>query len=355
MPDLRVLDDETKPSTPSDPPQPEPNPEVDRRYLELRRQLVDAAGLRNIPPPIPLVEGWLYKDSLAWIQGKWSNGKSFVAVDIGCCVATGIAWHGFNVAQSTVLYLIAEGVSGLSQRVDAWEAANSVEATGIVFLPVPVQMADPKGVDLAAFRMLLSDIKPGLVIIDTQARVTVGAEENSSKDMGIFVDALDILRRESGATMLPVHHEPRTGENLRGSVALEGAADTVIKTNKDGDEITISNPKQKNTQEQSDIILTLHRIGKSAALFRGISGEGQALTPTDQKLLEVLGEFPGAQAPVTIWLETSGVPKASFYRSRNKLVRKDRVIESKQGNATICHIPDALPPETDETDETDET
>ena len=70
----------------------------------------------------------------------------------------------------------------------------------------------------------------------------------------------------------------------------------------------------------------------------------------------MLREFPGGQAPLTVWRDTSGVPTASFYRSRNKLVLADRVIESKRGMSTICYIPDAeLPPETQETDETNET
>jgi hypothetical protein len=62
------------------------------------------------------------------------------------------------------------------------------------FLPVPVGLADPEGVDTYAFGMLLNHFKPVLCIIDTQARVTVGAEENSSTDMGKFVDSLEHLR-----------------------------------------------------------------------------------------------------------------------------------------------------------------
>jgi hypothetical protein len=184
--------------------------DVDRRYDELVLQLLDAKGLRNIPSPTPLVENWLFKDSLAWIQGKWGHGKSFLAVDIGCCVATGTDWHGKPAAQGVVLYLIAEGASGISQRVDAWEAANGLEAKGIVFLPSPVQLGKTEHIDVAAFRMLLHAIQPALVIIDTQARLTVGCDENSSKDMGIFVDVLETLRKECGSTMLVVHTNPAT-------------------------------------------------------------------------------------------------------------------------------------------------
>jgi RecA-family ATPase len=201
-------------------PPPSEQTDIDRRYLQLTAQLLDRNGLRSIPKPMPLIENWLFKNSLAWIQGKWGNGKTFVAVDIACCVATGTEWHGNAATQGVVLYLIAEGASGLDPRVEAWEAAAGCEATGIVFLPSPVQLGKTVHIDVAAFRMLLRNLQPVLVIIDTQARVTVGAEENSNRDMGIFVDVLETLRAECGSTMLVVHHEPRNGENLRGAVAL---------------------------------------------------------------------------------------------------------------------------------------
>jgi AAA domain len=119
----------------------QPQPEIDARYLQLVSKLLDSDGLATLTPPQPLVEGWLYKDSLAWIQGKWGNGKSFTVLDIGCCVATGTPWQGHAVQQGTVLYLIAEGASGLRQRKDAWEIANERKATGIIYLPMPVQLA----------------------------------------------------------------------------------------------------------------------------------------------------------------------------------------------------------------------
>ena len=203
-------------------------------------------------------------------------------------------------------------------------------------------MADPKGLDLVAFRMMLRTVQPMLVIVDTQARVTVGAEENSSKDMGVFVNVLDTLRRESSATMLIVHHEPRSGENLRGSVALEGAADTVIRTDKDGDTVKISNPKQKNAPQQSELVLTLYPVGESAVLFSDVPGTRHSLGPNEEKLLEVLAEFPGACAPATQWLEVSGLQKGSFYRSRNKLLRRGRVVEGKDGNSTTYRLPGSV-------------
>src|SRR5215217_3573886 len=80
------------------------------RYGELELRLVDIAGLEAIPPPEFLIDGYLIRNSLAWLGGKPGHYKSFVAVEMACCVATGTNWHGYKVKQGKVLYLIAEGV-----------------------------------------------------------------------------------------------------------------------------------------------------------------------------------------------------------------------------------------------------
>jgi hypothetical protein len=311
--------------------------EVDRRYLSLLGEVLDADGLRKITPPEPLVEGYLFKNTLAWFSGSPGHGKSFGAVDVGCSVATGTDWHGHRVEQGTVLYLIAEGAPGLSQRVDAWEADHGIYAEHIKFLPVPVQIGKPDTVDVKAFAMLLDTIKPVLVIIDTQARVTVGCEENSNKDMGMFVDVLETLRSRTQATMLIVHHTPRNGDNLRGAVALEGAATSIIHFAKNGDSIELTNQKQKDAPEQPVKQLTLRPSGDSAVLSQGGLGP-VGPTGNEQKVLDILAGFPGARAGKTELKEASGLAKTSWYTARNGLLAKGLMVEESQGNSTIYTV-----------------
>ncbi len=103
-----------------------------------------------------------------------------------------------------------------------------------------------------------------LVVLDTQARVSVGLDENSAKDMGALIAAAEQLREACRACVLFVHHEPRVGENLRGSTALEGAAMTAIRAVKEGLQITLTNPKQKEAVEFDPIELALQPVAESA-------------------------------------------------------------------------------------------
>ena len=136
-------------------PYDEQQTESDKRQLRFEGLLeacLGVEGLRKIPPPQPLVDSFLFQDSLSWFSGGWGQGKSFGAVDVGLCVATGTPWHGHDVQQGHVLYLIAEGASGLSLRVDAWEEATGVEVANITFLPIPVQIGKSASTCLRSHR-----------------------------------------------------------------------------------------------------------------------------------------------------------------------------------------------------------
>jgi hypothetical protein len=192
----------------------------------LRALLMTASQVAKLPPPVPLVLGLLDKDSEAWMIGKPGCFKSFVALDLAARVGQGTPWQGRRVHGGPVLYLVAEGASGMSLRVRAWEDAHGPMGDGVIFLPCPVQSADPR-----AWRALVevaSELSPVLVIIDTQARVTVGLDESGS-DMGVYVEAVRQLRVATSACVLTVHHIGRRGNDARGSSMIDGAQGTEIR------------------------------------------------------------------------------------------------------------------------------
>lgn len=296
------------------------------RVVQLRNALVSSADLDSLPDPEAIIDGILYRDTLAWLHGKPGCGKSFVALDWAGCVSLGLPWQDHGTQAGTVLYLIAEGVSGLRQRVRAWEDYVSAR-TGAVFLPVAVQLMAWSELD--ALIKLAADLAPSLIVIDTQARVTVGADENSAKDMGELVAAADKLRAATRACVLLVHHEARAGENMRGSTALEGAATTQVRVTKDGPHLKIENPKQKDAPEFEPIrVILAPRL--DSAVIQGHDGTGldAELTATEAKLLEVLEDVFGERgAPSGRLLEVAGVPKTSFYRALNRLTTRGTVAD----------------------------
>jgi hypothetical protein len=194
---------------------------------KLRRRLVKAADLATMPAPAPLVHGLLDLDTESWLIGAPGSLKSFVALDIAGHVGRGQEWQGHRVEQRDVLYVAAEGQRGMVLRTRAWIKEHG-DMEGVTFLPYPVKVKSTDG-QWGALVELAGELRPGLVIIDTQARVATGLEENSATDMGVLTEAVSALRRATGACVLVIHHTGRNGGDARGSSALDGAQDTELK------------------------------------------------------------------------------------------------------------------------------
>lgn len=233
---------------------------------QLKAALVDSAGMDNLPDPEPLIgDDIMFRDSLVWMVGKPGCMKSFTALDMAGCIATGETWQGYRVSQGPVLYVVAEGVRGTKKRVRAWEKSMGRPMDGVHFLPVAVQ-SRVEG-QWSALVELARELTPVMIVIDTQARVTVGVEENSNTAMGEFVDQAERLRRASGATVVIVHHIGRTGDTGRGATTLDGAMSTIIKVTKDDDRVSLECQKNKDGAEWDPIHLRPAEVGDSVVLM----------------------------------------------------------------------------------------
>jgi hypothetical protein len=224
---------------------------------------LDSAGLAELPPPEWLIKDWIPLGGVVQTIGQPNQGKSFVTLDQAMHVALGREWHGYRTHKARVGYLVAEGVSGMGQRVKAWEQRfnDGVHVDGIVFIPYPIQAGDHAAWE--TFIMACHRLGLGYLVVDTQARVTVGMEENSAKEMGIFFEQVERLRRITGATINIVHHEGKAGGSARGSGAMKGAVNTEITVSKSKDRVLSTVTKQKDADFAEPLMLQLvgERVG----------------------------------------------------------------------------------------------
>ena len=175
--------------------------------------------------------------------------------------------------------------------------------------------------------------KPVLIVVDTLARCFVGGEENSAKEMGEFVDGIEMVRRKTGATVLVVHH---TGKNersgARGSSSLMAAADTMIECSAYRRTMTIQCEKQKDAEQFAEMTLELSKVdlggGKSSCVLEPIDLLKQFVLPEDdptsKNMLAILEEEFGPDgAKATQWqkaCEKAKIPHKTFYRRLKELV-----------------------------------
>lgn len=236
------------------------DPSSDIAVDDLIAEMLTAEQMAGRPKPRPLVVGLLDLDTTAWMIAEPGAFKSFVALDLACRVANGQEWQGRRTERGGVVYIVAEGSGGMSLRTDAWQREHGPIDPGLRFLPRPVQAKD-----VASWEVLVRACKrlgPSLVVIDTQARVTVGMEENSATDMGLFVEAAEQIRRATGACVLVIHHLGRNGSNARGSSAIDGAQSTELRLVRKGKELAaaIHQDKQKDADDSEVLELTLRKV-----------------------------------------------------------------------------------------------
>ena len=115
--------------------------EADSPPPHLRDKLLRRPQLADLPQPEPLIDDTLDQRTVALLAGRNSTGKSFLALDWACCIATGQRWQGREVATfGPVLCIAAEGAHGLHQRVSAWEHSwgrgTTVDALDVLPLAV---------------------------------------------------------------------------------------------------------------------------------------------------------------------------------------------------------------------------
>lgn len=190
--------------------------------------------LENEPPVNWLIPGWLAARELSCIYGKGGTLKSYIA--LGWSLQ--LAFEG-----KEVIYVAAEGTSGLRSRVDAWRAHHSKHdhVKGWHYYNANVYVDQEQQLQQWAYGLAAhmhtererkeegKEPKLDLVIIDTLARNFLG-DENSAKEMGMFVEGCESIRRSLDTAVLVIHHEGITTGRDRGSPALRNATFAMFKT-----------------------------------------------------------------------------------------------------------------------------
>ncbi len=218
------------------------------RVLPLR--VLSRDDLDKRPDPEWLVDDIVQTESSLILFGDPGIGKTFIALDIALCIATGTPWHGHPVRRGPVLYLTPEGLAGLKLRVAAWEAQHGVRANDFFVIPDGPQLVEKD--DRSRLLQAITSLggAPALIVIDTLARHFVGGDENNAKDMGKFVAAAEHVRKQFGCASMMVHHTAKGRDDLRGSGSLSGSAETVILAKGKGKGlIELSCVKQKESKE----------------------------------------------------------------------------------------------------------
>ncbi len=310
--------------------------------------LILADDLKNLPTPVYGLEEYpIYMGCLNALVGPSGTGKSFVAVDI----AGKLAQQG-----AKVVYIAAEGVFGYSDRWEVWKAFHKIhDNPNLYFHTRAVNMMDDQGVQ--NFMEDISKHKPQFLIIDTVARCMLGADENSTRDMGLFVSSCDAVIHALGVGILAIHHTGKDGK-MRGSSALFGACDSVMFLQRSENSLTVFNSldqggKNKYSEEAKPKYLMFMKqqamVGERAfesvvlvpAQQIDFNKKEDILTTNQRIILEALDGYENGLKASQIH-EMTQIPMSSVFRTVSQMKKwewlgavEDKYVITEEGRNTL--------------------
>ena len=185
-------------------------------------------------PPDELVEGVLTAGDGSVLYGDSNSGKTFFVIDMAAAVARGAQWMGRNTEPGFVLYLAAESPASVRGRLQAYQKHHRVRVPNFAIVQSPIDLFDGDA-DTEALIAVVRQLerqrgqKVRLIVGDTLARLSAGANENAGQDMGLVVRRFDRIRTECSAHFLLIHHSGKAAANgARGWSGIRAAVDTEI-------------------------------------------------------------------------------------------------------------------------------
>jgi len=249
---------------------PEDGTDVAARDLSpVRREKFAVSGAGEFasgPPQQWIIKGLLPKAQVGMIYGESTAGKSFVAMDMLGSIARGLPWRGMRTKQGRVVLVVAEGLMGARGRLKAYAQHHDVDLADVPFgiigdVPSMLLKDDVK----ALAKQVVDWGGADIIVLDTLAQSSAGANENSGEDMGKVLAHCRGLNKMTGAMVLLVHHAGKdASRGARGWSGLKGAMDVEIEVTRSkllGRSIQLSKAKDGDEGKAMGFKLHVVQIG----------------------------------------------------------------------------------------------
>lgn len=210
--------------------EPVKDPEKPGEQKEPRFKVLKHSDILSRPRMTWLVPGAVPERGVCSVLGQSGAGKSFFVLNLSGSIAMGYEWYGKKVVQGDVIYVCAEGDADFRNRYEAYAQDKGLEGDelriGCVFDAPNIT----KQLDVAELITAIeaSEFKPKVIVLDTLAQVTPGANENTSDGMGPALYNAKTLSRYFDCVVILVHHMDKGGNGSRGWTGIKAAMDVEI-------------------------------------------------------------------------------------------------------------------------------
>ncbi len=290
----------------------------------------------DLPKTPFYIADWLPKHGKAEIYAQDKAGKSYLALQMARCIASGEPFLGQDTSQGRVLYLQFEmGTQLLKDRI----LNTSRDYDGVyVGTSFSMKLDDASGQKVLVTAM--ESVLPNVLILDPLYKILSG-DENEVQDMKKLTDFLDSIIEAYGDQDLSIVIMHHAGKDLarggRGTSLLAGWVDSLIEM-------------QKTSIEPFEIKLTPKSLRHAA-----LPPEPVKAVMEDFEFIISTETHQSVKDKVTAWIKSAGEKftssdihgaglgaRASVQKAINELCEMG-VIKREQRGVYVCPSGEAVP------------
>lgn len=222
--------------------------------------------------PDEIIQGLIVSKAMTVLYGDSNSGKTFFALSLAMAVAEGVPCYGRAVDPGIVLYLATEAPGSIRSRMQALKRYHGRNLANLAMVPVPLNFYSNAG-DASSVINLVKEIesirssKVKMIIGDTLARMSAGANENSGEDMGPVMERFSMVATQTGAAVVVIHHNGKDqARGARGWSGIRAHIDTEIEVEDSQGVKSAKVTKQRELGSKGDEIifkLEVIEMGKS--------------------------------------------------------------------------------------------
>jgi AAA domain/Domain of unknown function (DUF3854)/Penicillinase repressor len=293
-----------------------------------------ASVARQPLPPNPwILEGLYLPGTLNMDFGTAGSLKSWANLDRIVCACMGKNWLGKATSAVTGIIIDQESNDrGLKRRLDrvleGHEAPDDIPL--YCYTRLGLNFRDPASFKL--LRYLIDRHQAGYVMLDSFIALCAGVNENAAEDIFPIFDGLRQISNQTNCLFAIIHHPGKTGE-YRGSSAIPGALDLMLKCERKGEAIIYYSAEKVRDLPVSPFAASAN-FGDEAGTFTlsplGYSAPPPSISPKEAEILEILGRLGTATVKdIAAYVEKS--PEGTVKTLLNRLAEKGRTERANKG------------------------
>ena len=345
-------------------------------FSDIAEHLIVHSRAGRLQPKFWIATGLLAAGELSAVFGEPGAGKSALAVDIACRVASGIDWHGRATGAYNVVYVAAERKEQVRRRVDAFCVEHGIAGRldNLAIYGGPIDLSESSSqlraiVRAAEFAFVPGDYcEAGFVIIDTLAAAMSRPDSDTAATAAAVGNLLATVNSGERPHVMIVHHQPLSGERrLRGG-HLTGAMDVTIHVARKGGHVVAQVVKDNDTPDGDRLRLTYTMKSVPLECADGSTVSAPVVVPCEAKdsrkpksavrlskarqealdaLVAVTADGPASEAAWRAECDAAAPDtnkatlKVRFYRARDWLAENG--LASKDGDLWSVTLPPVCP------------